>query len=148
MISRTFGAPLGAVIALGKSGLDSLALRPMTPPNCDSGTGRIIEPSAVVLCPRAEPDKPMQLPSRMATAAVSNQFLSRRIGASCCWPDQSLLRGLKAPLHLLDQLVDAEARRPLARRIVLERREEFAGNGLRRDERGRTVAHEPIVVGG
>src|SRR5215475_8534801 len=44
MISRTFGAPLGAVTSLGKSGLDSLALRPMTPPNGASGTGRTGEP--------------------------------------------------------------------------------------------------------
>src|SRR5215475_10639148 len=44
MIRRTFGAPLGAVTSLGKSGLDSLALRPMTPPNGASGTGRIGEP--------------------------------------------------------------------------------------------------------
>src|SRR5262245_16152333 len=44
MMSRTFGAPLGAVTPRGKSGLDSLALRPMTPPNGSSGTGRTGEP--------------------------------------------------------------------------------------------------------
>src|SRR5262245_54635933 len=44
MMSRTLGAPLGAVTPLGKSGLDSLALRPTTPPNDASGTGRIGEP--------------------------------------------------------------------------------------------------------
>src|SRR5262245_12673450 len=44
MMRRTFGAPLGAVTSLGKSGLDSLALRPMTPPNGASGTGRTGEP--------------------------------------------------------------------------------------------------------
>src|SRR5215471_6449640 len=44
MMSRTFGAPFGAVTSLGKSGLDSLALRPMTPPNGGSWTGRIGEP--------------------------------------------------------------------------------------------------------
>src|SRR5499426_1376595 len=44
MISRTLGAPLGAVTSLGKSGLDSLALRPMTPPNGASRTGRMGEP--------------------------------------------------------------------------------------------------------
>src|SRR5262245_53113361 len=44
MMSRTLGAPLGAVTPTGKSGLDSLALRPMTPPNGASGTGRIGEP--------------------------------------------------------------------------------------------------------
>src|SRR5215471_18240731 len=44
MMSRTLGAPLGAVTSLGKSGLDSLALRPMTPPNGASGIGRTGEP--------------------------------------------------------------------------------------------------------
>src|SRR5215475_11647080 len=44
MISRTLGAPLGAVTSLGKSGLDSLALRPMTPPNGASGIGSTGEP--------------------------------------------------------------------------------------------------------
>src|SRR5262249_52666101 len=44
MTSRTLGAPLGAVTPVGKAGLDSLALRPMTPPNGASGTGRIGEP--------------------------------------------------------------------------------------------------------
>src|SRR5262245_48922204 len=44
MMSRTLGAPLGAVTPVGNSDLDSLALRPMTPPNCASGTGRIDEP--------------------------------------------------------------------------------------------------------
>src|SRR5262245_56501956 len=44
MMRRTFGAPLGAATSLGKAGLDSLALRPMTPPNGASGTGRIGEP--------------------------------------------------------------------------------------------------------
>src|SRR5262245_60311166 len=44
MMSKTFGAPLGAVTPLGKSGFDSLALRPTTPPNGASGTGKIGEP--------------------------------------------------------------------------------------------------------
>src|SRR5262245_39593699 len=46
MMSSTLGAPLRAVTSLGKSGLDSLALRPMTPPNGASGLGRIGEPPA------------------------------------------------------------------------------------------------------
>src|SRR5262249_34675780 len=44
MMSRTFGAPLGALTPVGKSDLDSLALRPMRPPNGASGTGRMGEP--------------------------------------------------------------------------------------------------------
>src|SRR5215475_8261249 len=44
MMSRTLGAPLGAVTPVGKSGLDSLALRPMMPPNGWSGTGRTGDP--------------------------------------------------------------------------------------------------------
>src|SRR5262245_61619706 len=47
MMSRTLGAPSGAVTSLGKSGLDSSALRPMTPPNGTSGTGRTGEPPVV-----------------------------------------------------------------------------------------------------
>src|SRR5262245_55204630 len=47
MMSRTLGAPLGAVTSLGKSGLDSFALRPMTPPNGASGTGSTGEPPVV-----------------------------------------------------------------------------------------------------
>src|SRR5262245_14382511 len=46
MMSRTLGAPLGAVTSLGKSGVDSLAVRPMTPPNCGAGVGRMAEPPA------------------------------------------------------------------------------------------------------
>src|SRR5262245_10804713 len=45
MMSRTFGAPSGAVTPLGKSGLDSLVLRPKTPPNGATGTGRIGDPA-------------------------------------------------------------------------------------------------------
>src|SRR5215468_6270001 len=44
MMSSTLGAPLGAVTPTGKSGLDSLALRPMTPPNGSSSAGRIDDP--------------------------------------------------------------------------------------------------------
>src|SRR5262245_40150669 len=40
VISRMFGAPFGAVAALGKTGLESLVVRPMTPRNGGSGTGR------------------------------------------------------------------------------------------------------------
>src|SRR5262249_46238238 len=44
MMRRTFGAPFGAVTAFGKSGVDSLALRPMMPRNCGCGIGRTAEP--------------------------------------------------------------------------------------------------------
>src|SRR6266850_7387574 len=54
---------------------------------------------------------------------------------------------LKASLHLLDELVDAEARGPLTRWIFLEGSQKWAHEGLRREEWGRTVAHEPVVVG-
>src|SRR5262245_37905694 len=50
LINRTLGAPLGAVTPPGKSGLDSLALRPMTPPNGSSRTGRIGEPPDAEFC--------------------------------------------------------------------------------------------------
>src|SRR5471032_1756047 len=38
-MSRTFGAPLGAVIPLGKSGVDSLAVRSILPLKGGSGRG-------------------------------------------------------------------------------------------------------------
>src|SRR5262245_29021043 len=44
MISKTLGARFGAVTSLGKSAVDSLALRPMTPPNWGWGTGSTAEP--------------------------------------------------------------------------------------------------------
>src|SRR5262249_3371553 len=44
MMSKTLGAPFGAVTSFGKSGVDSLALRPITPLNCGCGTGSTAEP--------------------------------------------------------------------------------------------------------
>src|SRR5262245_55691061 len=77
MMSRTFGAPLGAVTAFGKSGVDSLALRPMTPPNAGSGAGRIAAPPTgdEALCASAGVDSPMQLLTAAAMAIVSNRCL-------------------------------------------------------------------------
>src|SRR3990172_9764437 len=40
MMSRTFGAPFGALMALGKSGVDSAAVRPILPLKGWSGLGR------------------------------------------------------------------------------------------------------------
>src|SRR5258705_9172659 len=57
------------------------------------------------------------------------------------------MRYLKAPLHLLHELVDAEARWPLARRILLEGGQEWRHDGLRRDEWTRSVRYEPVIVG-
>jgi hypothetical protein len=73
MIRRTFGAPSGAVTALGKSGVDSLALRPMTPRNGCSGTGRISELLVAEVCarPAFETDK-------AAEAAASAEPPSKR----------------------------------------------------------------------
>src|SRR5580698_7631915 len=51
MMSRTFGASLGAVTVLGKSGLESFALRPITPWKGASGTGSTRTPPAGVLWP-------------------------------------------------------------------------------------------------
>src|SRR5262245_39753528 len=83
IMSRTFGAPVGAVTALGKSGVDSLALRPMTPPNSGSGAGRIAEPPAGgdVPCASAEFASPMQL-TAAAITALSNKCLRTRMVAS------------------------------------------------------------------
>src|SRR5215472_12773747 len=54
---------------------------------------------------------------------------------------------LKAALHLLDDLVDREARWPLARRVVLEGREELTDDGLRGIEDASGVSYGPVVVG-
>ena len=58
-----------------------------------------------------------------------------------------LIGGLEAFLHFLDELIDAETRRPLARRVLLEGRQKFAHDGWRRDEWTGSVRHKPIVVG-
>jgi hypothetical protein len=50
-------------------------------------------------------------------------------------------------LHLLHELIDAEARRSLTRRIFLECRQKRAHDRLRRDEYARSVGHQPVVVG-
>src|SRR6266478_7545136 len=83
-ISRMFGAPSDAVTALGKSGLDSLDLRPMTPPKRGWGTGSTTEPpeGGGAFCASAGVDNPMQLPTTAAIATVSNKCLARRMEAS------------------------------------------------------------------
>jgi hypothetical protein len=48
MINNTFGAPLGGTIFAGQQGLESVALRLMTPPNSGGGDG-IYLPSTVVV---------------------------------------------------------------------------------------------------
>src|SRR5262249_47627996 len=80
MMSRTFGAPAGAVTDFGKSGVDSLVLRPITPPNCGRGIGSTAEPpSGVVPCASAELDSAMQ-PQTVATiAALSYRCLDEAI---------------------------------------------------------------------
>src|SRR5215468_5965156 len=45
-MSRTFGAPFGASMDLGKSGVDSLAVRPILPWNGGCGRGRTFESPA------------------------------------------------------------------------------------------------------
>src|SRR5262245_16398313 len=62
MISKTFGAPFGAVTAFGNSGVDSLALRPIVPPNCGCGIGSTAElPGGGGLCARAGLDSATKL---------------------------------------------------------------------------------------
>jgi hypothetical protein len=75
---------LGAVTAWGKFGLDSVALRPMTPPKGGSGAGRMTEPPGGVdaLCATAGFDSPMQVPIAAAMATVSSKRLVRPMGSS------------------------------------------------------------------
>src|SRR5262245_50731761 len=58
---KNIGGALGSRNAFGKSGFDSLALRPMTPLNACSGMGSSIEPpcGTGVLWASATPDNPM-----------------------------------------------------------------------------------------
>src|SRR5690348_2281868 len=53
---------------------------------------------------------------------------------------------VKAALHLLDDLVDREARRPLARRIVLEGGQELGDQRLHREHDRPGVPHHPVVI--
>src|SRR5262245_58237025 len=48
MINSTFGAPWGGTTVGGQYGFESLALRPMVPPNAGGGLGRY-RPSTVVV---------------------------------------------------------------------------------------------------
>src|SRR5262244_2616898 len=52
---------------------------------------------------------------------------------------------VEASLHLLDHLVDAETRRTLARRIVLERLKELADR-RQHAVQDPGVGHEPVVI--
>src|SRR4029077_15624742 len=83
-MSRMFWAPLGAVTALGKSGFDSLALRPITPPKLGAGIGRITEPPSAggTLCASAGLDHSIQLPMTAAIATVSNKCRAKLMKAS------------------------------------------------------------------
>jgi hypothetical protein len=84
MINKTFGAPFGAVTARGKSGFDSLALRPITPSNGGAGIGRIVAPVdgggaswASVLV-----ERPMQQLTNAAIATVSSKHFLKRMDVS------------------------------------------------------------------
>src|SRR3954471_24543087 len=57
MISRTLGAPLGGTTVGGQYGLESVALRPIAPPNLGGGGGRYL-PSIVVVA-LGEPGVPV-----------------------------------------------------------------------------------------
>src|ERR1700731_1724458 len=57
MMSSTWGAPFGGTTCGGQYGLESLALRLMTPPNFGGGGGRYF-PSIVVVAP-GDPGTPV-----------------------------------------------------------------------------------------
>src|SRR5262245_26159586 len=83
MMSKTFGAPLGAVTAFGKSGVDSLAVRPCTPPNGGSGTGRTGEPPACWFS--AAPSPASMVP--VTSTIVVSKVIRDRIGVPPCGGD-------------------------------------------------------------
>src|SRR6186997_1701400 len=59
----------------------------------------------------------------------------------------SLVRWFQALLHLLDQLIDAEARWPLTGRKLLKGGQKWSHDGLRREEWRRSIRHEEVVEG-
>src|SRR3954468_4826274 len=59
----------------------------------------------------------------------------------------AVLPGVHLPLKLLDHLIDAEARWPLARRIVFEGRKERAYDCRGRNKDAGSIRHQPVVVG-
>jgi hypothetical protein len=75
---------LGAVTARGKSGLDSLALRPITPPNGGAGIGRISAPADDGSAPWASAlaGRPMQQLTNAAIATVSSKHFLQRMDVS------------------------------------------------------------------
>src|SRR5262245_44098781 len=56
-------------------------------------------------------------------------------------------RVIEASLHLLDDLVDAEARRPLARRVFLESLQELTNHGGTDLYCAGSIRNEPVVIG-
>ena len=61
-------------------------------------------------------------------------------------PTSVTLHAFEAALHLLDDLINGETRRPLAWRILLEGCEELSNKRLSGINNGRGVSYDPIVV--
>ena len=61
-------------------------------------------------------------------------------------PTSVTLHALEATLHPLDDLIKGEARRPLARWIFLEGREEFCHEQLRGENDGAGASYDPVAV--
>src|SRR5262245_61900456 len=91
---------------------------------------------------------PERLVGRVSSRATSPRLSPDR-GAADSWPAVAsiALYGLKTPLHLLDDLIDAEARGSLAWRVVLERRKELTNDGRSGDDDAGSVRHQPVIVG-
>src|SRR5215813_11371222 len=85
-------------------------------------------------------------PVRLRVPCASKTSFLRSRENHCPPGSLPLMRLLEASLHLLDELIDAEARRPLTRWILVERGEEWADDGGRRDEYACSVRHEPVPM--
>src|SRR5262245_21607456 len=82
MMSRMLGAPWGAVTPAGKAGLDSLALRPITPSNGASGTGSTGEPPVGDFCAGlASPSCAMTTPPITNISAKSTTAMRHMTGS-------------------------------------------------------------------
>src|SRR5260370_24867901 len=87
MMSSTLGAPLGGTTCGGQYGLESLALRLMTPPNFGDGFGRYL-PSIVVVA-LGEPGSPVACTPLPGAAVLLSSAPSRAVSLPGAAPEPS-----------------------------------------------------------
>ena len=98
MISRTFGAPLGGTTCGGQYGLESLALRPISPPNFGGGLGRY-RPSIVVVA-LGEPGVPVICWASAVVASANSEHAVSSV-ADCSLGEVRNIPGSRIMVSLL-----------------------------------------------